>query len=74
MTKETCCQNNEPWRQEYEEGLARIKSLCANEKVMSAICGRLPNTGEDDDDERYQKNVDNALASFSRLTEEDWRI
>ncbi|MDR0465733.1 MAG: hypothetical protein LBH94_00070, partial [Deltaproteobacteria bacterium] len=67
--------NQESWLARHEQSVAKIEALCTNGNVMDAICGRMPNAGEADNEERYQQNIDAALRGWAEAyAEEDWSL
>ncbi len=59
---------------EYQESLRTIDALSANPEVMATISGRLPNSGEPDDERSYMQNIDDTLSAWADYPDETWRV
>ncbi|MBD5417367.1 MAG: hypothetical protein HDR50_06855 [Desulfovibrio sp.] len=59
---------------EYQESLRKIDALCANKEVMETISGRLPNSGEEDDEESYMQNIKDTLNAWAQYPRKTWRL
>jgi hypothetical protein len=64
-----------PWRAAYENDVAIIDALSANENVMNEICLRTPNDGGEDNAEQYQQNIDATLKGWAETySESAWGL
>ena len=59
---------------EYQESLRTIDALCANPEVMATISGRLPNSGDEDDESSYMQNIDATLNAWAQYPDDTWRV